>query len=270
MFGVGTIGSLGGAAVPGTASLDPAAIALFARMTSQPTPTRMALINTMIVSLKGAGLWSTSDAIWVMAAADSQAMTLNWVQNLYNLTPVNSPTFVVDRGVSGDGSTSYLNTGLSPGAGGLQYSTNSCHMSCYVRTSRAANSVYDMGFYDGSSATAIVPFDASNNFSRFCDDISGLTQPSPGSTGLFSVDRDNSANFRGYIRGASETVSVSSSIAPVGTAPVYICGINLGGTPTLSTDQIAFGRVGSQASAAQEAQLYSIVQAYMTGVGANV
>ena len=70
------------------ALFDPAATALFARMTVQPDNTRKALINSTIVGLKASGIWAKADALYVTAAHDAQSARLNWVQDLYNLTAI--------------------------------------------------------------------------------------------------------------------------------------------------------------------------------------
>ncbi len=51
------------------------------------------------------------DALYLMAVGGSQSARQNWIANNYNLSAISSPTFTVDRGFTGNGSTSYLDTG---------------------------------------------------------------------------------------------------------------------------------------------------------------
>src|SRR5690606_38387446 len=46
------------------------------------------------------------------AAHDQQSANLNWVANTYDLVPQNAPTFTVDHGYAGNGSSAYLQTGM--------------------------------------------------------------------------------------------------------------------------------------------------------------
>ena len=108
-LGLGSVATMGAGV-----SYDAAATALFARFTTPPTSARKAVINTLIVALKDAGVWSKLDALYLFAAADSQAARQNWVQDLYNATAVSSPTFTADRGYNGDGSASYVDSGFNP------------------------------------------------------------------------------------------------------------------------------------------------------------
>jgi hypothetical protein len=73
-----------------------------AAMSVQPDITRKAAIDTLIGSLKSAGIWTTIDVLSLFAAHDSQAAVLNAKDPTKVWTPVNSPTFTVDRGFTGD------------------------------------------------------------------------------------------------------------------------------------------------------------------------
>ena len=49
----------------------------------------------LIVALVAGGVWTLTDALWVMAAHDEQAGTINWkLPGTFTAITVNSPTFV--------------------------------------------------------------------------------------------------------------------------------------------------------------------------------
>lgn len=83
---------------------------LIARMAVQPTSARCVLIESLISALVDAEVWNKLDGLYVFAAHDVQSARLNWVGCMKDLTSVNAPTFEIDRGFSGDGATSYLDT----------------------------------------------------------------------------------------------------------------------------------------------------------------
>ncbi len=92
----------------------PEAAALLSRMTVTPSTARKQLIDALIATLVGAGIWAKLDALYLLAAHDAQAARLNWIADRYNLTAVNSPTFTTDRGYAGTGAAMYLDTGFNP------------------------------------------------------------------------------------------------------------------------------------------------------------
>lgn len=71
---------IGGAPVWGGGSgYSAEAIAYFAGMSVQPDATRKGQLDTLITSLKSAGVWAKLDALYIMAAHDAQAARVNAV-----------------------------------------------------------------------------------------------------------------------------------------------------------------------------------------------
>jgi hypothetical protein len=73
---IGTFPNLDGT-WPG--GVDPNAEAFIAAMVTPPTAARAALIETYFVALKTAGIYSKFDTLYLLAAADAQAASLNLV-----------------------------------------------------------------------------------------------------------------------------------------------------------------------------------------------
>ena len=57
---------------------DAATEAIAAAFTTPPTTARKNLIDAAVVALKSAGVWTKLDALYLFAAADSQAAIINW------------------------------------------------------------------------------------------------------------------------------------------------------------------------------------------------
>lgn len=252
------------------------AAALFARMSSQPDAAHKGYINTAIVALKSAGIWALRDAIWVPAVPTAQAAALNWKQNLYNLTAPSvggssPPSFVADRGYTGDAATMYMLTGLKPGAGGLSFVRDSANVSVYVRNAFIGANLYDLGIYDGASGTLVGPL-AGNQIQLDLNDALSATGVASGALpGMYSVERNTSTTLLKYKNGASLGTEAVASVALSGTQDFYILAANLSGGPTgFSPDNVAYVAVGGYLGPTLVAQEYSIMQAYMTSIGANV
>lgn len=240
------------------------ATALFARFTTPPTLTRKALINNLIVSLINAGVWGKLDALYVLAAANSQAARQNWMADQYNLTAVASPVFATDRGYTGDGSSSYLLTGFNPSAAiSPKLVQDSAHASVWSRTDLNSGTAVDIGagrLVINSRSTA-----ANTIRGQVCDATNGNFGAVANSLGLSVLSRDGAAVRTGY-RDAS-TVG-NDAQASTGTVTSEI--VLLAGSPVLnfSTRQIAVSSIGAALTAPNVASLYAALTTYLTAVGA--
>lgn len=271
MFGVGKIGLLGLTRYKGGGvAYDPAAVALFARFTTPPTTARKALINACIVALKAAGLWTKFDAFYMLAAETAQAARQNWVQDAFNLSAINAPTFTADRGYTGDGSSSYLNTNLSPSTA-TQFTKNSAHISVADRTSRAGITKFQIGAQNGSGIGGyIVTRDASNlaHFPLNDGDAVAGQFANTTSAGRFVGSRTGSALRAGYMNGAS--LGTSTELAASGTSAFnfYIGGLDNSGSLLASADQLSQASFGAGLSSGDVTAFDAAIAAYLTAVGA--
>ncbi|WP_143145851.1 hypothetical protein [Devosia enhydra] len=243
-----------------------------ARFTTPPTPERKVLINTLVGSLIDAGVWAKLDGLWLLAAADAQAGRRNWIQNAYNLTAVNSPAFAADRGYTGNGSSSYLDTGLVPSTFGGLYALNDASFGYWSLTSRAGNSSNPMGSSSGVNSS---PFSIINP--RFTDDRLYPTVNDTGSggggaantqtSGLLSAQRDSAANVQVYRDGSLLANLSIASVALPSNSFALLARKTGSGAVNVTADQICMGYVG-RALGALHSDLKNAVETYLTAVGA--
>lgn len=259
---------------PPAAAFEPEAVALFAAMTTPPTDARKALINACIVALKDSGVWDKLDTLQMLAAADSQAALLNWKDPAtFTAVPQNAPTFTVDRGYAGNGSTSYLKTGFNPTtAPSPKYVQNSAHISLTDRTARAAADTVQIGAYVPS-----VIFMAELG-TRLSGDVyvgrlnTGTAQAvaNTSSDGRFLSSRTASNSTQAYRNGTTLGAAANGvSSAPV-SLEFYVCGMNNNGAGLAfpSDDQIAQYSIGGALNSTEAAAFDAAIAAYLTGVGA--
>ena len=96
------------------------------RMATEPDNTRKEVIDTAFTTIKTASLGIHSKAaLQVYAAHEQSTALLNWFGNYSNATIGVQPTFTVDEGFGFNGSTEYLNSGMTqfantPSAGNVQ------------------------------------------------------------------------------------------------------------------------------------------------------
>jgi hypothetical protein len=253
---------------------DPASAALFAAMTTPPSDARKALINNLIVALKAAGSWATMDTLYVEAAADSQAARLSWKNPGVNtLIEVNSPTFTVDRGYTGNGTTSYLSTGYNPGDGRTYNLTqNSSVIGTWSLTSTAASA--------GKSGTGALITNgndlkeySTSNFIEGRINASTFVTSSPtavaNSMGHTIILRNNSATLNFYKNGASVVNGIPSTSTAVVNQEFAVCARMVSGAANNFSDrQYAITHHGAAMTGGQVTATYNAFLAYLQGVGA--
>lgn len=241
--------------------------ALFARMTTPPTRARMNLINQMIGALLDAGVWQKLDALYVMAAADSQAARLNWIADQYNLTAVNSPTFTVDSGYTGNGTSSYLSTGMvasTLNASG-KMKQNSLTMGAFVlseveilravvgSTSTGADALFLMPKYNPGGT----PFVRGGAYSAGGDGTSSAS-----TIEQFSISRTVGTEF--YLRRAGAAVSTVTAASSSPTAANIEV---LRGVGTYFPGEAGTAFFGEYLTQSEDLSLRNATISYLTGVG---
>jgi hypothetical protein len=263
---------------PGGASLDPDAAANIARMDVTPDSTRQTAINQVYLDLKAASIYSQMDEFWFYAAHDQQAGLLGW-KGYKDATAVNAPTFTVDRGFAGNGTTSYLNSNFVPSTHGVQYTLNDASYGVYSRTSGQENK--EQIGANGASGSSVAGFARmrvrnTNNIGQFwinaTDSVNPLNRSNTfDGSGLFSLDRTASDAISLWRNGAELTTYALQPSQDLSTVAFYIGAANNNGSLAgPSTRQLAFAFFAGAMSAQKYADLYTIVTDYLTVLGAAV
>lgn len=240
--------------LPGT---HPKARAVMNAMTTPPPGGRRRAIDRLVRALHSADVWSKLGGLWVLGAHAAQAARLNWINpgSTSDMTAVNSPTFTVDRGYTGDGSTAYLNTTaaintMSP------YAQNLAHTGVWSLT-------------EGTNATAEMT-NAANTTLRH-------TSRNAGSNFVSRLSSTNNTTIANSVGSGHSVANRSAS----NLTTFYVNGASIGtdndpstGVPTdalraaVNTRQIMAVHIGSSLTAAEVLALYSALNAYKTAIGA--
>jgi hypothetical protein len=271
-FGIGRMGAgfgrLGAQHRAGAGpSYSEEAIALFEAFTSQPDADRKGVIDTFIVALKTAGIWTELDILYVTAAHDAQAARLNWKSpGTFTLTPTNSPTFTTDRGYAGDGSTSRLATGFTPSTHGVNFIQNDAGLWVWVESGTAANHA-EIGSLSVSPQARIKTMDSTNLNALIAalnagSIATGAVQTTP--AGLSGISRAVSGTVKLWKNGAQSGSNGSVTSTGVPTQEQWLCAAN---ATLFSTKRVAMGAWGS-ALTGLESSFYTAALAYMQAVGA--
>lgn len=249
-----------------------ASLLLYESFISTPlTSGRRTLLLNLITSLQVTGVWDKLDRLWILAAEASDQALISLINPSYAaITPVNTPTFVVDRGYTGNGSNNYLNTNCNPATDTINYVQNNASMGVYVRVLPTPASMAEIGNDNGTTASTIIQTKYVDNFlyAQINDGASTqINYANVAGVGFQSIVRTSSVIRSGYINGSLiQTLNLTSSAVPA--YPVFLLAYNLAGTAHGYSDRsIACTYIGS--GDLSQSYLYSAIQTYMIAVGAN-
>lgn len=248
------------------------ATALIARMTSAPNSTRQGHINTLITSLKNAGVWTKLDALYLTAAHDTQAARLNWKSTSYTLTAVGTPTYTTDRGVSTLAAGSYFDSGFNPSTAGGVFVQNSAHLGYWAQTD--ADAVHTGQFGVGNLNSTLRHKSASNTAAQIRMNAGSTITTSPFSSGVrrhYALNRNNSANFDGWSAGVKEISALAStSAAPSSLTFGVLARQSAAATWQVDSSGVRYAAFhwGSALSDAEMLALYNALNTYLVALGA--
>lgn len=239
--------------------------ALLARMTVAPSSTREAVINNTIKDLKDAGLWNKLDLLYVFAAHDAQASLLNWKGASFNATNYDS-TFSADWGYgettgNSPDSPPGLGTGWNSQSDAVQFTDNSMHIGVWGKA-HAGREYFKMGSIEMQCGGTVTTGDNIINFGGNSDTTDANTNSLDGyklMSANYNAGGDDIGRF--YHNGAEAA----------GSPPTITSGFIENAEMQLITRFNSSGNagvrifhLGSELSAAEAAQMYSILGNYLT------
>lgn len=233
---------------------------------------RKTLLNTLITGLKTNGTWSKRDRLWVFAAENSQSALVDLkARSLATVTA--APTFTVDQGYAGNGSSSYVNTGFLPSTG-VQMTLNAHHVTVYVRTSRTtADASTVVGAQTTTPSTvevAIYPRFTGNVVHMRAGDAAAAGPNQTNAQGCWTINRSGASAKEWYKNAASFSTTGVAAVALPAFA-LYVGAKNNSGTAgQFSSDQFALLSVGGSLSGAEIAADQTVLEAYLDAIGAGV
>lgn len=251
-----------------SASFDAASLAIFAAFSTPPTSGRKTLIDTCVKALKSASVWTKLDALYVFAAADSQAALINWkAPGTFDATAVSGPTFTADRGFTGDGSADHIDSNFNPSTAGGSFTLNSACLFGWSLTGNPAAGSGALAGNVGSFSCQIFTdlFDFQDTWRGQLNGASPLDIALAGTArqGLYSSNQSASNAQQAYRQGASVGTG-SASVSSVDNSNICFLRCN----SLFSDIQCAAGGAGGSLSSGEQGNLYDALLAYLQGVGA--
>jgi hypothetical protein len=268
MFGVGVGVRVGGfTPVSSGGGFDPDAQAFFDRVTTAGgtlSETEKNATNTLVLDMKSADIWSSMKAIYPMVGSSAAACAQNLRSSSYTGTFSSGWAFA-STGVTGNGTSTFMNTSLIPNG---NLTLNSTHFSYYSRT----NNTYDaseIGVDQGGSQQAqiIINFLGVNYDSVYNNPGAGTVR-SGTTSAFFIVSRTSSILTKSY-RNTSVIATSAIGSSSLNTNPIYVGARNsTGSIPT--NRECAFSSIGDGLDDTQAASLYTCVQTFQTTLSRQV
>lgn len=241
---------------------------------SNVTQPRGRLVSDTIRELKAAAVWADLDFLPVLCAENAASALVDWKARKV-MTATASPTFTADRGYLFDGAANYLATGFTPSTDCVAATGTSFMLGAYERVN-LASSGNNLGAANSSTQTArIISRTAGNVFlgNMNAAAVNFATSLST-SVGLSVVTTDGT-NGNGYKNGALSVLSPLAWTTPgssLTSREVFIgCYNNNGVAAGFRASTMGYALFGRGSwTATQHAQFYTIMQRFMTKLGANV
>jgi hypothetical protein len=237
--------------------------------------TNLTAINTLVVSLKGFGIWTKMKAIYPFVGGT--AALHKW--NLKNPLDTNAAFRLVfnggwthsSTGALPNGTNGYADTFLSTSA----ISLNSVHVSYYSRTNNTSTGCEIGG---GNSApdsytllqgrTHVAP---TTDTAIWINNTATTNRVAGVNTAAFFCGSRTASNVIKLFRNSSIVINGTASSNTTSTFPIWLGAFNFAGSGAVwSNRQCAFASIGDGLTDTDAGNLYTAVQAFNTTLGRQV
>jgi hypothetical protein len=235
------------------------------------TATEQAAINQLVVDLKAYGLWNSMKAIYPMVGASAAACAQNLKSSSFTGTFTSGWTFA-STGVTGNGTSAYLNTNFVPNS---NLTSNNTHQSLYIRTTGALG-IDDFSAFDSvTSVFRVIIKDSGSNrfFAQQTDGVTVIDLPTavPDSKGFFVITRENINSLKAKRNNINLGTNILANTGTLPTRSMYLGALNISTTAVNFTSrQYSFASLGDGLTDTQAANFYTAVQAFQTTLSRQV
>lgn len=264
-IGIGISPLLGFDIGGGAPAFDPDAQA-FITAAAITDPTQQAAINTLVVDLKGYGIWTKEKAIYPFVGGTASSHKFNLKSPLdtdgafrlvFNGGWIHSSTGALPNGTNAWADTKLV----AQGTLGL----NSTHVSVYSRTNTDILAPSIGNITGGASAEVSMWLRTGGVAALRVNNGSSSTIASADSRGMFIGNRNSSTQINLSIRGTQTTFNQNSN--SLSTNVMQLGGVN---PNFFDSKQLAFASIGDGLTAQNMTDLTTAVNAFQTALSRNV
>ena len=233
--------------------------------------TEATAINTLVVSLKNANIWTKMKAVYPMVGGSATSMKFNLkdardLNAAYRLVFSGGGTFSAN-GYLPNGVNAFANTNFAPSVNSS--GINNFHSSYYSRTNVNLTQV-DAGCGSSDAQGTLLEIRTANTTYIRINAPTTSTYADTDSLGFYLQSRLLGNQQKGYKNSTLKiTGAVNSNTTP--TQNYYIGAFNSNGTAVYpSTKQCAFASIGDGLTDAEVTAFYNAVQTFNTTLGRQV
>lgn len=260
---------------PGVPPVDPDAQA-FITAAAITDPTQQAAINTLVVDLKGYGVWTKVKALYPMVGGTAGQHKFN-LKDPRDLDAAYRGVFVggwthTSNGALPNGTNAYMDTKLNP----FTVLSNNINIGYYSRTNINALSIAcDIGSSSGPSGPDyLMLFPRVNNVSWYSVIESGsYTQVADTNSAAFYIAKRDSNTVKGFKNGSNVITRTGVTVQPRPNGSVYLGACNWHGLSTAgwySSRQCALSFIAETMTDTEATNMSTAVQAFQTTLGRQV
>lgn len=226
--------------------------------------TELSAVNQLVIDLKGYSIWTKMKAIYPMVGASSAACSQNLKSSSFTGTFTSGWTFA-STGVTPNGTSAYMNTGLSPNTA-MNFNSQSYFI---YKTTVQTTTVCEFG----------VVTDASNGINLFLNSGYGTinefvlanTFNSTTSAGAYILNRNNSDDKKLYRNGTLFQTKTSAATNYTLLSVYLGARSNYLGEPVwFSNTETRFFSMGDGLTDTEASNFYTAVQAFQTTLSRQV
>jgi hypothetical protein len=224
--------------------------------------TQQNAINTLVVDLKGYGVWTKMKAIYPFVGGTATSHSYNLVNpTQYQITWFGGVTHNAN-GITGNGTNGYGATGL-PNNTMAQTSNN---FSIYSRTNISQSSS-DIGSGISNNFGVIIQSRLTPNALLWNNSSINVTSGVADSLGLFLIVRNNLSQILFQKNNTQVTINRTANVYPSNNVILLRAGDVNG---SYSSRNLAFSTIGDGLTLQEALDLYSAIQAYQTSLSRQV
>jgi hypothetical protein len=259
------------------ASFDADAVAFFGRVTTAGgtlSATEKTAVNTLVVDLKAAGIWSGMKAIYPMVGASAAACAQNLKSSSFTGSFTSGWTFA-STGVTGNGTSAYMNTNFIPSSD--YTSGTNFGLFLYTSSTTVGATDRDMAIFTGIATPSLnlTSKDATTSKTDLFDFAGRISVGGYNVEGFYTGSRTASNSAKLFRNGTS----IGTTTAAQGTAPSIF--LVLGGANFSSSNPItsvgafsaktfSFAGTCDGLTDTQASNFYTAVQAFQTTLSRQV
>jgi hypothetical protein len=224
----------------------------------RPSVAQCALQDALVGNLKTYDIWNKLDTFALFATnGDLNFALIDW-KRLNQYTVVNSPTFTVNQGITGNGTSSYIDTNFNPATNSVNYTLDNAGRFMYFTSVVTTNNALD-GTISGGINRTLASGSASQSINSGNIDSSlvnwaGVTKYWRAINRTTSNDVVMISNTDVINKTATSTIITSTNQFVLRTASLYS-----------STNRIAFYAMG-ESLVSENTNFYNSIQNYITSL----